>query len=277
MNRQLVQGLPLTVLVLISFLCSYLPAETSEQVKEEILQKIIERATDNEKAMDKYGYDINMKVRWLKSDGNTKKTEIRDYRTTWVEDVPRLELCRINAKPLDYNQRKEQQKNKKEWQKAIHNGQRPSDSHRIPFAWSEIMQKYDFTIDPNDHSSAYVLNFQHKDVDLPVRNRLEKVLNNLDGKIWVDQEFRIVKLHGTLNEGVSFGLGLAKVTNLDFEFVQKPYNDVVIPVSLRLNFNVKAMLVYSDQRQITSTFSNYHLNPAYTHTLQVKLGTPTSK
>jgi hypothetical protein len=277
MKRQLVPGLPIPILVLVTFLCSYLPAEASEQVKKEILQKIIERATENEKEMDNYGYDVNMKVRWLKGDGNTKKTEIRDYRTTWVEDMPRLDLYRINAKPLDYNQRKEQQQRKKEWQKALRDGVQKSDCHRLPITWSEMMQKYDFTIDPNDHSAAYVLNFHHKNVDLPARNRLEKVLNHLDGKIWVDQEFRITKLQGTLNDGVSFGFGIAKVTDLDFEFIQRPHNDLVIPVSFRLNFNVKALLVYSDQREIISTFSNVHLNPAYDHTLQVKLGSSISK
>jgi hypothetical protein len=275
MRRQ--AGLPLTVLVLISFICSYLSADASEKVKEEILQKIIDRATENEKQMDNFGYDVNMKVRWLKKDGDTKKTEIREYQTTWMDDVPRLELLRINSKPLDHNQQKEQQQKKREWQKAIHNGQRPANCHRIPFTWSEIMQKYDFTFDPNDRSAAYVFDFHHKNIDLPARNRLEKVLNNLDGKIWVDEEFRIIKLKGTLNDGVNFGLGLAKVTSLDFEFTQMPYNDLVVPVSLKMNFNVKAMLVYSDQREITSTFSNYHLNPSYGHALRVKLGTPSSK
>jgi hypothetical protein len=275
MTRQ--AGLPLTVLVLITFICSYLPADAAERVQDEILQKIIERATENEREMDKLGYDLDMKVRWLKKDGDTKKTELREYETAWINDCPRLELHRINLKPLDPNQQKEQEQKKKEWQKAIHNGERPSNSHRIPFTWSEIMKKYDFAMDASDHSAAYVLNFHHKEIDLPVRSRLEKVLNNLDGKIWVDQEFRIVKLKGTLKDGVSFGLGLAKVTSLDFEFIQKPYNDLVVPVSLKMNFNVKAMLVYSDQREITSTFSNYHLNPAYSHNLQVKLGTPASK
>src|SRR5262245_60015842 len=192
MRRQ--AGLPLTVLVLISFICSYLPADAAEQVKEEILKKIIERATKNEKEMDNFGYDVNMKVRWLKKDGDTKKTELRDYHTTWVEDMPRLELYKINSKPLDYDQRKAQLQSRKEWQKALQNGERPANSHRIPFTWSEMMQKYDFRIDPNDHSAAYVLNFHHKDIDMPVRNRLEKVLNSLDGKMWVDQQFRIIKL-----------------------------------------------------------------------------------
>src|SRR5262245_38476172 len=118
MKSCIVPGLPLTILVLISFVCSSLPAEAADQVKDEILQKIIERATENEKEMDNYGYDVNMKVRWLKRNGTTKKTEIRDYRTTWFEDVPRLELYRINAKPLDFNQRKEQQQSRKEWQKT---------------------------------------------------------------------------------------------------------------------------------------------------------------
>lgn len=277
MNRKLSSGLPLTLFVLISFACCYLPAEAAEQVKDEIIQKIIQRATENENEMQNYGYDINMKVRWLKGDGAEKKTEIRAYRTTWVDDRPRLELYRINSKPLDYNQRKEQQQKKKEWQKALHNGEKPTNSHRIPFTWTEIMQKYDFRIDPTDHSAAYVIDFHHKNIDLPVRNRLEKVLNRLDGKIWVDEEFQIVRLQGNLNDNVGFALGLAKVTNLNFEFLQKHYNDLVVPVSLKMNFNVKAMLVYSDHREITSTFSNYHMNPAYDHTMQVKLGPAISK
>jgi hypothetical protein len=275
--RQFGAHIPLTFLVLISFISAYLPAEASEQVKEEIIQKIIQRATENEAEMERYGYNINMKVRWLKGDGAEKKTEIRDYRTLWVEDVPHLELYRINSRPLNADQRKEQQQKKKEWQKALHNGERPSNSHRIPFTWAEMMQKYDFTLDPNDHSAAYVLEFHHKNIDMPERNRLEKVLNKLDGKIWADEEFRIVKLQGTLNDDVGFALGLAKVTRLSFEFIQKPLNDLVIPVSLRMNFNVKAMLVYSDQREITSTFSNYHLNPDYEHSMQVSLSSPASR
>ncbi len=277
MKRKLVPDLQISILILISFLCSYLPAEASEQVKDEIIQKIIERAAENEKEMDKYGYDMNMKVRWLKRNGTTKKTETRDYRTAWVEEFPRLELYKINAKPLDYSQRKAQEQSKKEWQKALDSGKPKSECHRIPFTWTEMMQKYDFVLDPNDHSAAYVLNFKHKDVELPVRNRIEKVLNHLDGKIWADQEFRIIKLQGSIPDDVSFGFGLAKVTNLDFEFIQKPHNDLIIPVSFHLNFNVKALLVYSDQREVTTTFSNYHINPSYEHTMQVKLGSQVSK
>lgn len=277
MKRQVSSGLPLTILILISFVCSYLPAEASEQVKEDLLRKIIERASENEQEIEKYGYDVNLKVRWLKRNGITKKTEIRDYRTAWVEEVPRLELYLINARPLNLNQRKAELQSKKELQKALQNGNSKSKCHRIPFTWTELMRKYDFTIDPNDHSAAYVLAFQHKNIELPSRSRIEKVLNHLDGKIWVDQEFRITKLQGALKDDVSFGFGLAKVTNMDFEFVQKPYNDLTIPVSFRLKFNVKALFIYSDQREITSIFSNYHLNPAFDQTLQVSLGTPTSK
>ena len=141
------------------------PAARSAQT--EILQQLgeIRASASNEREMDNFGYDVNMKVRWVRKDGSTKKTEIRDYQTTWVEETPRLELCKINAKPLDHNQREEQLQRRKEWQKALQNGERTNDSHRIPFTWTEMMQKYDFTIDHNDHSSAYVLNFHHKNVD----------------------------------------------------------------------------------------------------------------
>ena len=69
--------------------------------------------------MDNFGYDVNMKVRWVRKDGSTKKTEIRDYQTTWVEETPRLELCKINAKPLDHNQREEQLQRERNGKKSF--------------------------------------------------------------------------------------------------------------------------------------------------------------
>lgn len=257
------QGL-LPLLVLVSLAYSYLTVEGSEnQVKEDLLRNIVQQATENEIVMDHYGYDVNMMIRWLKRDGGPKKTELRNYRTAWIDEKSRLELYRINDRPLTFSQRKKEEQNKIEWRKALHNGQKKVNAtHRLPFSWIELVQKYDFEIVSHDKSAAYVLAFTHKKTKLSERNRVEKVLNHLDGKVWVDEKFRIVKVQANLGDGVNFGFGLAKVTNLDLHYTQMPYDEFIVPASLQLNLRVKALFIYSERREITCTFENYHLNPA---------------
>ncbi len=250
--------LPLTVLVFIAIGSIYLPLEGAEN-HDELIQKIAQQASENESNIRNYGYDVTMNIRSLNRKGDAKKTETRNYRTLWNQEKPRLELHQINNRPLNEKQKKEEAQNKKEWQKSVQNG---NNSQRIPFSWHELLQKYDFTIDSNDHSEAYVLLFKHKKTKLPVRNRIEKVLNHLDGTMWVDREYRIVRLQAGLNDDVGFGFGLAKVTNLDFDYTQMPYGDSMLPASLHLNLKVKALFIYSETREISTTFTNYCLNPA---------------
>src|SRR5262245_57574612 len=241
-----------SILLVIFFACTSLQA--ANEVTESLIPKIVQRATENEKETKKYGYDMTMVYRWLNSDGTPKKTETKNYRTVWFDDKPHLQLFQINGRSLSSNQMKEEEKTKKEWRAATHN----QEKKRIPFVWEEIMDKYDFTLDPNDHSEAYVFTFTHQNAKLPERSRMEKVLNHLNGKMWVDEKFRIVKLKASLGDGVSFAFGLAQVTNLDLECSQEEFNDVIVPILLRVTLKVRALLIFSERLQITTRFENYH-------------------
>ena len=240
------------------FCCTQLTAENF--VEENLIPKITQRATENQKEIKKYGYNMSMEYRWLNSEGTTKKTETKDYRTVWLNGKPHLELFQINGRTLNSNQINDEEKTKKEWRAATHNNEKKSSSHRIPFDWEQIMDKYDFALDSNDHSKGYVFTFIHKNTKLPVRSRMEKVLNNLNGKMWVDEQFRITKLEASLGDGISFGFGLAKVTQLDLKCSQQEYNNQIVPWVLRVNLKVRALFVYSQQLQITTRFNNYHSN-----------------
>jgi hypothetical protein len=245
-------------LFLFLFCCTQLTAENF--VEENLIPKITQRATENQKEIKKYGYNMSMEYRWLNSDGTTKRTETKDYRTVWLNGKPHLELFQINSRTLNSNQIKDEEKTKKEWRAATHNDEKKSSSHRIPFDWEEIMDKYDFTLDSNDHSKGYVFTFTHKNTKLPVRSRMEKVLNHLNGKMWVDEQFRITKLEASLRDGISFGFGLAKVTQLNMECSQQGYNNLIVPWVLRASLKVRALFVYSQRLQITTRFNNYHSN-----------------
>ena len=243
-----------SILLVLFFGCtSWLAANEGTQ---SLIPKIAQRATENEKQTKKYGYDMTMEYRWLNRDGTPKKTETKIYRTVWLSDKPHLQLIQINGRSLSSNQMEEEEKTKKEWRAATHN----HENKRIPFVWKDILDKYDFTLDPNDHGEAYVFTFTHLHTKLPERSRMEKLLNHLNGKMWVDEKFRIVKLKAGLGDGVSFGFGLAKVTNLDLECSQEEYNDVILPILLRVTLKVRALLIFSEQLQITTRFENYHSN-----------------
>jgi hypothetical protein len=232
------------------------------KVSDDLLQKIIQQATENEQKIEDYGFDCKVVVQKFKGNGQLKNSEVRDYRTEWKEREPEIQLYRINSQSLTLKQRKENEESKKEWKKTVATGiNRQRAQHRMPLSWDEIIQKYDFVQIPGDGLTTYILSFTPKKTPLLERNRMEKVLNNLSGTLWVDEQFRIIQFQASLKDKVSFGFGLMKVTALQLNYTQKPYENVLLPDSFQLSINVDALIFYSERREISTSFSNYHREP----------------
>jgi hypothetical protein len=232
------------------------------QTSDDLLQKIIQQATENEQKLEDYGFDVKVVVQKYKGNGQLKNSETRDYRTEWKERGPEIQLYRINSQPLTLKQRKENEENKKEWKKTVATGMnRQRAQHRLPLSWDEIIQKYDFVKTLGDGLTTHVFSFRPKKTHLLERNRMEKVLNNLSGTLWVDDQFRIIQFQASLKDNVSFGFGLMKVTALQLNYSQKPYENVLLPDSLQLSINVDALIFYSERREISTFFSNHHREP----------------
>jgi hypothetical protein len=247
----------LVVLLLLSFEAGANPVEPPPT--QELLRGIVEKAHQNYKLSQDYGSYKRVVVKKLSKDGKIKKEETKIYRTTWIESHPYSELIRINDKELTKKQKEEEAKRRSEFIKGI----RTQDLKEIlEYTWQELYQKYDFTILPPDQDASYILTFEPKRKKLRQRSRLEKILNHLSGKVWVDAEYNLLRVEAKLTDSVSFGLGLfAKIENIELEYTQQKYEQARLPASLFLRFKARVALFKKELQEVSTRFYDIFVKP----------------
>ena len=96
---------------------------------------------------------------------------------------------------------------------------------------------------------AYVVAFAPKS-NQPANTQVEKVLNQLQGRIWVRaSDDTILRTVATLGRPVSVAWFLASVSKLDFDYELLPGGNEYGPARLRMLVDVRAPLIWIIQRQ----------------------------
>jgi hypothetical protein len=242
--------IPYTLLVVLLVVNFEAGADPTEEVPptQELISKIIKQGQENYKLSQNYGSYKRVVVKKFSKDGKVKKEETKLYRTTWIEGHAYGELIRINDKELT---KKEKEKEAKR-SSAI----RTQDLKEIlEYTSKDLYQKYDFTILPPDQDARYILSFKPKKKKLRQRSRMEKILNNMSGKVWVDADYNLLRVEARLTDSVSFGLGLfAKIENIELEYAQQKYEQAWIPSSLFLRFKARVAVVKREIQEVSTTF-----------------------
>src|SRR5262249_15509765 len=115
-------------------------------------------------------------------------------------------------------------------------------------------QKFKFTMLPAEADALYVMSFVPLNDDLPERNRFERVINHLHGKIWLDENYNLLKAEAELNEPVKYGFGiLGKIDELKLTYAQQKFQDLFVPVTFHAKFKAR-ILVKNQQKEIDSKF-----------------------
>jgi len=97
-----------------------LPSAGEESpAKEEILEEILQKAEESEKASQNKGFYLESTVRKLTEEGAVKGEETRSYRIIWIHDQPYAELIRINGKDLDPKSKADEEKRRREFAKKL--------------------------------------------------------------------------------------------------------------------------------------------------------------
>ena len=225
--------------------------------KEDILKKILEKAKENEKLSDQFGFHQTTMIKKM-DDGKIKSEDLKEYRLIWIENQPFLELLKKNGKELDKSDQKDQQDRKAEFVKSL--GKKVEEDDDITL--DDLYTKYDFQALPADAIGQYVFSFKPKTGDLSDRSRTERILNHVSGKFWADQAFQIVRAEATLMDNVKFGYGIiGNLQNLQIHYEQQPFEHVQMPAKLMIYFKAKIAMLKTEERQIQATYSNYYPRP----------------
>lgn len=188
------------------------PAKAAPPV-EEIVKKAIERGKwDDEQKLDaRYTYTQRSTVEELDSGERVKKHEERLLFVLPIEGESYARLIEKDGKPLsEKDARLEKERERKfrqrqaEKRRRREQGQRDDGDIEIT---EELANKYRFTLignEPVNGRPAYVLSLEPRSNDLPVRRRLDRLLNKVAGRVWIDeQDFEISRADLHLAEDVS--------------------------------------------------------------------------
>jgi hypothetical protein len=182
---------------------------------DEIMHRAVQRAKwVHEQKLDlKYAYSQIQVMEQLGDDKAVKERTETAYESVLIDGRRFFRITGKNGKPLTGE---ESQKEKEREAAFRERGGKKKvaeevDGGDVEFN-DELVKRFNFTLvdkETINGRSAFVMTFEPKSGPLPAPKRIDKVVNNLGGKVWVDeQEYELVKVEARLLRAVGFGWGL---------------------------------------------------------------------
>jgi hypothetical protein len=203
---------------------------------EDVVKKAIERArwSDEQKFQARYSYTQRNTVDELDSKENVKRHEVRVFHMFPVEGEPYAQLVEKNGKPLSAADLKNEQEREKKFRQRVaerkRRNEKKEDDEEVKFD-AALASKYRFEVTGQENVNgrpAYVLTFEPQNKNLPVRRKLDRLLNKVAGRLWIDtQDYEIARADLHLAENVSaWGGLLASVRKFFLRFEQTKVDSV---------------------------------------------------
>lgn len=263
---------------LLALFCGTLSARSQQQLPraEEIVQKAVARAklTEDRQPARQYVFKRHLIREELDGDGAVKKREDRVYQLIPITVTARFSrLVEKDGKPLSGDDLRQEQERESKFREAVarpkpesrEKPRKPRDNE-VKFN-EELVGRYYFQVigRENIHGRpAFVLAVQPRSNDLPVRRTVDRILNRLAGKLWIDEEdYEIARADVHLTEPAGMWGGIAgSLKKLDLIFEQIRTDEGVWLESLS-NFRLNGRLLFkslntreiarrSDFRKITA-------------------------
>jgi hypothetical protein len=183
--------------------------------REDVIRRLVERAKawkDKDESEEKQlSYSERVVTNKLQVDGALKEREEKIYQVAPVNGEPTRKLVQKNGKPPSPSDLKEEQEHHRKEREAFRKRKDSGVENTIELN-EELVGKYEFVILGEEvvgDRPVYVLSFKPKSNNLPVRRKIDYVLNHIAGKVWVDQEdYEIAKAEMRLTESAQIWWGL---------------------------------------------------------------------
>lgn len=196
-----------------------------------ILKKAIARAkwADEQKFEGKYRWTQHSIVEQLDSREQVKKREERLAQVYPVEGEPFARTVQKDGRAPTAKELEKEEENQRKFRKQLAEKRRKQarkkeDGDDVRFD-EELIARFRFDLvgrEAVNARAAYVLRFEPKSGDLPVRRKMDRLLNKIAGRLWIDeQDYEIARLDAHLAESVSaWGGLLASVRKFVVRFEQ---------------------------------------------------------
>ncbi len=233
-------------------------ADQAEQTPaaDEIIRRAVERAKRVEEEEVEAGYAFRQHVvtEKLDANGNVKSRDLRLYEAIPIEGLHYARLLEKDGQPLAGEEVKKEQEREKKFRAEIAEirQRRKQNPDRVRFN-EELVSRYRWELASEEvvnDRPTFVLSFEPKSKDLPVKRRIDRMLNKMAGKLWVDkQEYEVVKVEARLLERVTMWGGLiASISDFTLTFEQTRVDDGVW-LPYRLSQYIKGRFFFSSIHQ----------------------------
>jgi len=205
-----------------------------------------------------YLYHASDVMQELNKQGGVKKTESREYDSFWVEGVPIYKLTRKDGRALSPGEQKKEEeridkavaKARKRRAKADAKGKATDAAGNEEVTVSRLLELGSFS-----NARRVVLNGRETiavdytgDPKAKTRNRLEAVIRDMAGTVWVDEQDRAISrivghFLNTFKIGAGLLVNIQKGTNFSME--QRKINDEVwLPAQIDAHGVARMLLLF---------------------------------
>jgi hypothetical protein len=232
---------------------------------------LMREVQEHQKASERIQRDYLYREVIRQQRSNGRKGETREYDVFWLRGVQVHKLVRKDGKDLTAEeQRKESERIDKDVAKALERkrkadaeGKETDSEGREEVTVSRFLELGTFSNprrEPLNGRSTIVVDYAGNP-NAKTRNRMESVIRDLAGTIWIDEQDRaIVRLEGHFADSFKIGAGLVmsirKGTTFSMQQI-KVNNEVWLPSRIEANGAARVMLLFHFEGTVLITDSNY--------------------
>ena len=223
----------------------------------EIMQQVVQRVKWAEEKNSQADYTYNQLSRREKLDGNgaVKEKEEKLFEVFYIEGLMYRRLVKRNGQPLSAEEVKREQQRERDFRQQVPERKRrkAQGPQQDEVALNEdLIGRYSYDLvgqETINGRSSYVVTYRPRSDDLPLRRRIDRLLNKVAGQVWVDsQDYEIVRLEIHLAGKVTMWGGLlATARKLEGEFEQTR-TDEGVWFPLRSQGSLDARVLFTNYR-----------------------------
>lgn len=167
-------------------------------------------------AMDpqqRYTYTKVLVTDELDSKGGVKSRKEKRYEVQWIAGATYQKLKRLEGEKLSEEQLRREQDQEERNREALGEDKAPAPGQKTrPLVTWDLLGRFDFHVEGrvlNRGETNLLLSFKPRGQGVPVRKLSDRVINRLEGRIWVNEaEQEITRAETRLSEKVSFWGGI---------------------------------------------------------------------
>ena len=234
----------------------------------DLMAHVIQRADWEKQAKldTRFSWRQDRVVEKYDQDGTIQERTELVFEVVPAADKTTYHMLSKNGHPLSGDEQKQEEDKEAKSTASLKNTKQSAKDQSVAID-ADLLSRYNFAYAGAEAIAgrpAYVLNFTPRSGSLPENRRMDRVLNHLGGKVWIDRKtYAVVKADMVLTEPVRYFAGLGVVRSMHLVIEMNPLDhDIFVPHQTWVQYDARALFsntrvhqhsVYSAYQPITVT------------------------